>query len=128
MGTRSLTFVYDENEDAVVCMYRQYDGYPAGHGSELAKFLKSGRIVNGLPFGSSEKLFNGMQCLAAQMVAEFKDGPGGIYLYAPTTNKDCGQEYEYHVYEKRIKVIGDGNNVIFTGDYDQFEYWCGYDT
>ena len=38
MGTRSLTFVYDEQE-AIINMYRQYDGYPTGHGAELAEFL-----------------------------------------------------------------------------------------
>ena len=31
MGTRSLTYVY-ENEAPIICMYRQFDGYPSGHG------------------------------------------------------------------------------------------------
>jgi len=30
MGTRSLTYVYDNDDDAVVCMYRQFDGYVSG--------------------------------------------------------------------------------------------------
>ena len=44
MGTRSLTFVKEQNGRKVstyVCMYRQYDGYPSGHGLELAEFLGS---------------------------------------------------------------------------------------
>jgi len=39
MGTRSLTYVYD-NKEPLVCMYRQFDGYPSGHGKELAEFEK----------------------------------------------------------------------------------------
>ena len=40
MGTRSLTFVYD-GEQPIINMYRQFDGYPSGHGQELAEFLNS---------------------------------------------------------------------------------------
>ena len=51
MGTRSLTYVYDV-KTPVVCMYRQYDGYPSGHGQELAEFLFDGKLVNGIPSGA----------------------------------------------------------------------------
>ena len=30
-----------------MCIYRQYDGYPSGHGHELAQFLGSKTLVNG---------------------------------------------------------------------------------
>ena len=107
MGTRSLTRVIetwkgtDENarvkKNLIVTMYRQFDGYPSGHGDELASFLKSGRVVNGIGLGDTGKIFNGAGCLAAQMVSHFKgDSAGGFYLY-PNTTKDAGQEYEYHV-------------------------------
>ena len=39
MGTRSLTFVYNDNKKPIINLYRQYDGYPSGHGAELAEFL-----------------------------------------------------------------------------------------
>ena len=69
MGTRSLTFVY-EGEKPIVNMYRQFDGYPSGHGAELAEFLTSfDEVVNGLPVGDNRRLANGMGCLAAQMIA-----------------------------------------------------------
>ena len=71
MGTRALTFVYD-GSTPIVNMYRQYDGYPAGHGLELAQFLTRGQLVNGLT-GNDTVSFNGMGCLAAAMVANFKD-------------------------------------------------------
>jgi hypothetical protein len=55
MGTRSLTYVYggDRETKPLVCMYRQFDGYPSGHGQELIDFLKPIRLVNGL--GVNEK-------------------------------------------------------------------------
>lgn len=129
MGTRSLTFIHDgDNAKPFVCMYRQYDGYPSGHGLELQQFLKPIRMVNGLG-SDSEHVANGAGCLAAQMVAHFKDGPGGIYLYAPTS-KDCWQEYEYHVHasEVGIKVkcfaVGSRKELLFEGDVDAFGEFC----
>ena len=37
-----------EIQKPVCNMYRQFDGYPTGHGAELAEFLNGGRLVNGL--------------------------------------------------------------------------------
>ena len=95
MGTRSLTFVYDKDGKKLINMYRQYDGYPSGHGKDLAEFLEPIVMTNGI--GMTEAVIaNGPGCLAAQLVAHFKDGPGGIYL-EPTTATSCGQDYEYHI-------------------------------
>lgn len=129
MGTRSLTFVYTDHYDGknakpIINMYRQFDGYPEGHGLELAQFLNSfDEIVNGLPIGDSRKLANGMGCLAAQMVARFKDEAGGFYLY-PVSSKDCGQEYEYHVYSDRVTVYGWQSEHLFTGPWSAFLEFC----
>ncbi len=110
MGTRSLTRILDEQGNVLACMYRQHDGYPSGHGKELAEFLAPLAIVNGL--GSRDaRVANGMDCLAAQVVAYFKmrrhdrekgwvasevPTPGDIYLMAPNT-KDVGEEYVYEL-------------------------------
>ena len=129
MGTRSLTYVYDV-KTPVVCMYRQYDGYPSGHGKELAEFLFDGKLVNGIPSGAKGKLFNGMGCLAAQMVAAFKDGAGGFYLYHTDLNQDSWQEYEYHVFEDKVIVYagcGKDNNVLFNGPWTDFAEFCSED-
>lgn len=78
MGTRSITIILDENQE--VCrIYRQMDGYPSGHGLELAQLCDL-KMVNGIYLGEKRKVANGMGCLAAQIVAALKDGPGGIYL------------------------------------------------
>lgn len=98
MGTRSLTMVKDANEEPICVMYRQYDGYPDGHGEELADFLKDRRLVNGLGADKSA-VFNGMECLAAAMVANFKTEPGGFYLYAPSVwESGAGEDYRYVIY------------------------------
>lgn len=122
MGTRCLTFVYD-GDSAVINMYRQFDGYPSGHGQELFEFLSQfDAVVNGLSFNETRKVANGMGCLAAQMIAHFKQTAGGFYIH-PVTDTDCGQEYEYHVYEDKV-VVKDPDEVIFQGDWKEFASFC----
>jgi hypothetical protein len=136
MGTRSLTRVINTYRDekknkqvkvTLVNMYRQYDGYPSGHGVELAEFLSSGKVVNGIG-GDDKNVFNGAGCLAAQMVAHFKNGAGGFYL-EPITAKNCGQEFEYEVivdfdtHEVTLKCfeVWNKKKVVFNGTPDKFE-------
>ena len=123
MGTRSLTFVYDGN-NAIINMYRQFDGYPTGHGQELADFLDGFEIVNG--YGKVKpKIANGMGCLAAQMIAHFKQSVGGFYIH-PVTDTDCWQDYEYHVYENKV-VVKNPSEVIFEGTWSKFNSFCHVD-
>jgi hypothetical protein len=112
--------VYDGNEP-VVCMYGQFDGYPSGYGADLADFLHDGKLVNGIPFGSQDKIFNGMSCLAAQLVAHFKIGVGNFYLYPVKQGQDCWQDYEYHVYADKVKVTG---YSTFEGTWQEFAEFC----
>ena len=129
MGTRSLTFVYEKYgqiQKPVVNMYRQFDGYPTGHGAELAEFLSSGTMVNGI--GVDQNLvFNGMGCLAAQMVAHFKQTPGGFYIH-PVEVTDCGQDYEYHIFNKDglyVEVYNCGCNFFGVSGSDKHEMIFG---
>jgi hypothetical protein len=116
MGTRSLTKVYDEGE-IVLVMYRQMDGYPSGHGAELARFLDGLTIVNGIGINTPAKAANGMGCLAAQIVAHFKDGIGGIYLMPA----DAGdEEYVYEVRVSEVRVSGAVTTMSMQGD-DRFD-------
>jgi hypothetical protein len=123
MGTRSLTYVY-EGETPIICMYRQFDGYPSGHGIGLSEFLAKLKIANGI--SGNPELFsfaNGMGCLAAQMIVWFKKTPGGFYIYPVEPDQNCCQEYEYHVYENKV-VVKDPTEVIFEGSYDEFMSFC----
>lgn len=95
MGTRCLTVLHD-GEKEIAVLYRQFDGYPDGHGKELADFLKGKTIVNGIGDEDKSKIFNGMGCLAANVVAHFKKKVGGIYLH-PAGTRDVWEDYIYHV-------------------------------
>ena len=111
MGTRSLTKVIQTWEDEsgkkhrkpFTCMYRQYDGYLDGHGQDLAEWLSGYTVVNGIPMDKSEPMFNGMDCLAAQMFAHFKNGAGGIYCMHPDAS-DCWEEYLYEISEEDNQI------------------------
>ena len=112
MGTRSVTIVIHESGQELVRVYRQFDGYPDGHGLELAA-LCDRMIVNGIP-GTVFKLgpdglptkdeneyhvSNGMSELAAQIVMGLKNNNkiGNIYLEAPQGPVNDWAEYIYIV-------------------------------
>lgn len=123
MGTRSLTILPGYDGETAV-LYRQFDGYPEGHGAELAHLLKGLTEVNGLG-GDAAGVFNGPSCLAATIVAHFKSEPGGFYLY-PAGTRDQGEEFTYHVITQgvgnpiRLKVEGYDAEVIFDGTPAEF--------
>jgi len=124
MGTRSLTYVYD-GETPIVCMYRQFDGYPTGHGAELAEFINAGRLVNGISLKEKQIVFNGMGCLAAQMIAHFKQTPGGFYIHAVDLDQDSWQDYEYHLYDGKVKITtAMQEEIIFMGTWAEFGDYC----
>jgi len=106
MSVRSLTVVLDKHDRELMTMYRHGGGSPEGHGQELADFLARGRLVNGFTLDEQDEIvFNGMGCLAAWIIIEFKDGPGIVYLLPPGT-RNIGEDYVYTVYAQngRIKM------------------------
>ena len=92
MGTRSV-IKFQEDGETICAIYQQFDGYIEGVGVTLHDFLKDFTIVNGLSDGQPERVANGMGCLAAQFIAEHKNGSGGFYM----THPDDNQEYNYLV-------------------------------
>jgi len=128
MGTRSNTIVYD-GADKLVNIYRQYDGYPSGHGAELAQFLIPITMVNGMGAGADPgTAANGAGCLAAQLIKHLKDGPGGIYIDNPKA-RDNDFTYEIHADtfkpEQGIEVkVFSGRKKLFTGGPEQFTKFC----
>lgn len=141
MGTRSTTLFVekDRNENGKVRViklcrfYRQMDGYPDGHGLDLAKYLQTGILVNGIGYREDNKYqFNGIGCLAASVIAHFKQGSGGIYMI-PLSHEN--EDYNYTITvlspwfkqnnpndqtpDIMIKVTSD-NKKIFEGTPDEF--------
>ena len=123
MGTRSTIAIY-EGTQHLVTIYQQYDGYPSGAGLVLAKFIKSGKFVNGLS-GDKQLIFNGMGCFAAALVEHLKDGPGGTYI-VPKGQKE---EYNYKVVgdtfdASALTVACQGDQSFKPGTPAAFMKWC----
>ena len=130
MGTRSSTIVKEGNLDSksIIYMYKQFDGYLSGHGADLKEAFGNTRIINGIGGSVQTPDFaNGMSCLAAQIVAEFKEEIGGIYLHPTDTDP---QSYDYTLYIKPegsiynmpreglplyVKVTSYGDREIYDG-------------
>lgn len=105
MSTRSLTSVIEKynhegksRKQVLMTMYRQSDGYLEGMGSDLAEFLDGSKVVNGIGVGETNEkpVFNGAGCLAAQLVAHFKQGAGGYYI-VKAGSINHGEEYRYEI-------------------------------
>jgi len=121
MGTRSITRVKNEKGAIVVEIYKQYDGYPKGLGGELVAFCKSGKMTNGIPAGSTEKLFNGMGCFSAQLIAHLKKGVGEIYLEAPSPKNKSPKYFADKYYAEYVYEIGKDLKVHCWDAHDEKE-------
>lgn len=94
MSTHCLTYVHEGGilSRVLVCMFRHHDGYPSGHGAELAAFLNE--EIDGL-------IISGMPGLASRLVYTFykdhnSDEEDDIKLDA--ANGGNTEAYNYHVY------------------------------
>lgn len=125
MGTRSIV-QFQENGEPIVSVYQQYDGYPEGVGKKLYEFLKDFTIVNGIRLDEDRQIANGMSCLAAQFIAEFKTGVGSLYIVP------IGQTEEYNYIvdfstdddEMTITVWDYDGGEEFEGTVEEFGKFC----
>lgn len=103
MGTRSTTVLMDDKNRPIAIMYRQFDGYPSGHGKDLVTLFKRSILVNGFSSRYDERLqVNGMNDCAVQVITALKNksGAGSIYLYNSADARQ--EEYHYTVYAKKV--------------------------
>ena len=115
-ATREEGVSFSEHPEKVeVQVYKHYDGYPQGHPTDLAKFLNGFKIVNGLG-RETYQMANGLDCLAAQYIAEFKNGPGDVYVENPDT-QHCDIEYITYVW-------GDYGKGIWMSIFSTYEDEC----
>ena len=133
MGTRSLTRFIEDGK-VIAALYGQSDGYVSGHGRDLANILRDGRMVNGYRLDGKE--FNGVGCLAAQVVSGLKDGVGQYYLCRVDA---LDEEYSYDLEVRTVKgqrgwssvdpeiqvtVRGYDGEELFKGTHNEFVQWA----
>lgn len=119
MGTRSLTKIQDETGRVFTTLYRQFDGYPKGHGQTILDALGDAILVNGIPFRHPDRprMVNGMGEAALRLLLFMKLAgqgsvnsqptikeqhamlfePGSVYIMHPDAH-DCGEEWIYTIY------------------------------
>lgn len=122
MGTRSTYRIIQkfrdekgkEVKEPLVLIYFQYDGYPSGHPLETAEWLATAKVVNGysMPKDNEEPelVFNGAGCLAAQMIAKYKNGVGGVYIHTLASRSKSWEDYLY--------------DIVVDEDTKEIEYIC----
>jgi hypothetical protein len=109
MGTRALIHIKGSTFEShtLVTIYRQYDGYPSGLGKDIYEALHEGKskIVNGIGKDTDEaKDFNGMGCLAAQLIGKLKNNIGNVYIY-PIDSKNVNEEFTYTLFEHKGSIM-----------------------
>ena len=111
-------------------MYRQYDGYPSGHGQELSDFLFDRQIVNGFSMEHQRgKYNNGMGCFGAELISFFKEGIGNIYIQDPNNSEMDYEDFEYiiegnHRDGLNIIVNNSHGKEMFNGSVGSFRDFC----
>jgi len=151
MGTRALFKIINEDGKEICTVYTQFDGYPDGLPLDLVKFLNSKRLTKGIPLGEEDAVFNGMDDLAAQVIAFLKLDhskwvkryfeekgkkpksdimAGTIYVMPPGT-RDVWEEYVYvikpngntvHIEAYEV-VSSEKEELIFEGTPEDYLKW-----
>lgn len=125
MGTHALVHFISQRRTGssmLVTYYFQYDGSLDGVGKQLLEFLKSRKMVNGIPLRREKDNFiyaNGLECLAAQFCAEFKKGPGNLYI-VPSNHSEEKHTYTVMYNEEARNIyVGYSHRSMMT--LDEFE-------
>lgn len=102
MGTRSLTKIYDQFDNELICtMYCHYDGYPSGVGAAIKKCLEGINVVNGISMNTPKPFVNRMGKLGAFLVKN-----SSIDYEFQLNESPCSVDYTYH-----IKFYGDNSDL-----------------
>ena len=120
MGTRSKTSFIEKiggKRRHLVSVYQQYDGYIEGVGYDIANYILSKKIINGISGDTKDKA-NGFGCLIAQFIRDFKTDVGGLYI----VEEQDTQEYNYNIiFDSDLYYNGDFFTDKNTNDYFEIE-------
>lgn len=87
-----------EKGKPVMAVYKHWDGYPDGLGSQLKEIISGGTLTNGISGNPKMgEAFNGAGCLFASIICLLKKGPGDVYITSLDNVGKSGEEYIYEV-------------------------------
>lgn len=117
MGTSASVRFKREGNPVLVNVYFSCDGYVEGVGYNLARYLLSKRIINGITcFDNKNEIANGFGCLITQYIRDMKEEPGYVYIVPQSVTAD----YDYFVqYDKNNQItitVTHLGNLLFRGD------------
>ena len=93
MGTgSSIKFYSNDTDHPLVNIFQMFDGYIDGVGYDLARWLCSKIMINGIGERTSQEYCNGVGCLVAQFIKDKKVGVGDLYI--DTINRTCDYNYK----------------------------------
>jgi hypothetical protein len=118
MGTSAaIRFKYEGDNPILVNVYHHYDGYIEGVGHDLAEFLLSKKIVNGITcFDDMNAIANGFSCLIAQYISNVKKAPGEVYIYPQNFKGDYNYDVVYNDCKNEIHIkVTHYDKVLFKG-------------
>lgn len=101
-------------------LYIHHDGYVKGVGQDLLHFLDGMKIVNGLSCTDGDKVANGLDDLAAQLVMAFKTDTGNVYLQGETEDLE---DYTYIISlakKQNSRSVGKLNIKVFEYEKEVF--------
>lgn len=141
MGTRSLTYIYDESGKVIIKMYLQFDGYPRGVGIDLAKFLKSysenpdnyegyrsdvEEEENESENKENESLkYIEMEKLSGVLISHFFITQGEYaMLISPFCTYYYCQDYEYHIYQDKVRILDGEKEYEANWKTNEFKDLC----
>jgi hypothetical protein len=144
MGTRALVHI-KEDEQTLLTVYRQMDGYPTGLGQDIKDILAKGKskLVNGYSRKDvTPEVFNGMGCLAAYLVGKLKmqheeeqtpediktfgkrSAIGSIYIFPPNSS-GVDEDYTYTLYNGKdntiMLTVQAGYDSVYDGPLSKFD-------
>lgn len=118
MGTSAtVRFKYKGHNPILVNVRHHYDGYIDGVGHDLAKFLLSKKIVNGISgFDNGDEIANGFDCLIAQYISNVKRSPGSVYICPQYFKGDYNYDVIYNDCKNEIYIkVTHFDEVLFKG-------------
>ncbi|MDQ3816125.1 MAG: hypothetical protein M3362_00355, partial [Acidobacteriota bacterium] len=119
MGTRAITVILNDYGEEICVLYRDSDGNPTEYGAALKEILSRTVLTEGIEPGLTGRYANGMGCLAAQLIAHFKNGIGDFYVY-PAGARGVGEEYVYTVYRTDETLSLEVFGLLHRGEVGEF--------